>query len=163
MREQCGSHNETERSSKHNLCEFEGLKLSQFVQRPAALLADSGIILQATPAKLRSSQNKKRPPLTMEPSIDDPLAAVKNIMCRPNLSVNSLKQSTHSGSACRFITHPKGPVFACIAAAQGSFFVTPAQAGVQRKDLDSRLRGNDKPCKVYLASNESEKLDGALA
>jgi hypothetical protein len=99
----------------------------------------------------------------MEPSIDDPLAAVKNIMCRPHFYVNSLKQSTHSGSACRFITHPKGPVFACIAAAQGSFFVTPAQAGVQRKDLDSRLRGNDKPCKVYLASNESEKLDGALA
>ena len=125
MREQCGSHNETERSSKHNLCEFEGLKLSQFVQRPAALLADSGIIAQAAPAKLRSSQNKKRPPLTMEPSIDDPLAATT---------------------------------------------VTPAQAGVQRKDLDSRLRGNDenitgdnKTLCARFSVNDYIKAGGAIA
>ena len=31
---------------------------------------------------------EKRPPLTMEPSIDDPLAAVKNIMDHTHFSVN---------------------------------------------------------------------------
>ena len=79
----------------------------------------------------------------MEPSFDDPLAAVKNIMTCTHFSVNNSNRNTHGGSAFSF--------------------VTPAKAGGQRKDPVSRLRGNDKPCKAYLASNESEELDGVLA
>jgi hypothetical protein len=65
-----------------NPLEFEGLRHNQKVQRPVA--------------QLSSSQNKKRPPLTMEPSIDDPLAAVESIMCHTYLSVNN---STEAGGA----------------------------------------------------------------
>jgi|GEM_PF-3901882 len=67
-------------------------------------------------------KNEKRPPLTMEPSTDDPLAATT---------------------------------------------VTPAKAGVQRENMDSRLRGNDgrvrennkshHPC---VAGNESTEAGG---
>lgn len=41
-------------------------------------------------------KNKQRPPLTMEPSIDDPLAAVKSIMRYAYFSVND---STKIGGA----------------------------------------------------------------
>lgn len=39
---------------------------------------------------------EKRPPLTMEPSIDDPLAAVKSIMRNPCFAVNN---SSEAGGA----------------------------------------------------------------
>ena len=57
-----------------NPLEFDGLRHKQKVQRVAA--------------QLPPGQNKERPPLTMEPSIDDPLAAVKNIMDHTHFSVN---------------------------------------------------------------------------
>lgn len=101
--------------------EFEGLRHTKLVQQTVAQIYKTphhNDFVQAPPAQLSSGQNKERPPLTMEPAIDDPLAATT---------------------------------------------VTPAQAGVQRKGLDSRRRGNDKPCKAHLASNESEELGGVLA
>jgi len=52
--------------------------------------------VQAALAQLPSGQNKKRPPLTMEPSTDDPLAAVESIMCHTYFSVNI---STGEGGA----------------------------------------------------------------
>jgi len=69
---------------------------------------------QAPLAQSPSGENKERPPLTMEPSIDDPLAATT---------------------------------------------VTPAKAGVQRENMDSRLRGNDG---MLLRENKLEELDGML-
>ena len=47
-------------------------------------------------AQLPSGQNEKRPPLTMEPSNDDPLAAVKSIMRQTCFYVNN---STEAGGA----------------------------------------------------------------
>ncbi|HAE39372.1 MAG TPA: hypothetical protein DCG57_12150 [Candidatus Riflebacteria bacterium] len=74
-----------------NPLEFEGLRHKQKVQRPAAQLhsiqSDQEFV-QESLAQLPPGQNKKRPPLTMEPSIDDPLAAVKNIMRRTYLAAN---------------------------------------------------------------------------
>jgi len=55
--------------------DFEGLIHNQKMQRAAA--------------QLPSGQNKKRPPLTMEPSTDDPLAAVKGIMRHACITVNN--------------------------------------------------------------------------
>ncbi|MDD3146508.1 MAG: hypothetical protein PHD82_04330 [Candidatus Riflebacteria bacterium] len=70
-----------------------------------------------------SNKIKKRPPLTMEPSIDDPLAATT---------------------------------------------VTPEQAGVQRKDLDSRRRdgnrtGDNKTFCARFSVNDYIKAGGAIA
>lgn len=74
---------------------------------------------------MMSNKIQERPPLTMEPSTDDPLAATA---------------------------------------------VTPAQAGVQRKDLDSRLRGNDenitgdnKTLCTRFSVNDYIKAGGAIA
>ena len=58
---------------------FKGLRHKQKVQRVAA--------------QLPPGQNKERPPLTMEPSIDDPLAAVKNIMRRVDFVVNEYTEA----------------------------------------------------------------------
>ncbi len=103
-----------------NPLEFEGLRHKQKVQR--------------TVAQLPPGQNKERPPLTMEPSIDDPLATT--------------------------ITLPTQAI--------KSFSVTPAQAGVQSKDLDSRFRGNDgnrgnknTPRSLYRSGNKRVKSGGA--
>jgi hypothetical protein len=64
--------------------EFEGLKQNQKVQRTAA--------------QLPSGQNKKRPPLTMEPSIDDPLAAVTHRIYNSFVSGNTnSKRHTRAG------------------------------------------------------------------
>ncbi|KAF1083030.1 MAG: hypothetical protein GQF41_0797 [Candidatus Rifleibacterium amylolyticum] len=82
--------------------DFEGLIHNQKMQRAAA--------------QLPSGQNKKRPPLTMEPSTDDPLAATT---------------------------------------------VTPAKAGVQRENMDSRLRGNGNSHRAGDAANESAEQGGA--
>jgi hypothetical protein len=45
--------------------------------------------VQLVAAQFSSGENKERPPLTMEPSIDDPLAAVKLIMRQAHLCVNN--------------------------------------------------------------------------
>lgn len=77
--------------------EFEGLRHNQKVQRAAAQLRSITTdheFVQRSVAQLPSGQNKKRPPLTMEPSIDDPLAAVKGIMRHPYFYVNN---STEAG------------------------------------------------------------------
>ncbi len=120
---------------------------------------------------------EKRPPLTMEPSIDDPLAAVKNIMCHPHFSVNNLQRSTCTDSASNFTTPVKIKFSVTSRQACASFSVTPAQAGVQSKDLDSRFRGNNnkmrgnddnrniyvKTCHAYYLVNEAAKLGGVIA
>jgi hypothetical protein len=62
-----------------NPLEFEGLRHTKLVQRSAAqlrLIATDHEFVQQTVAQLPSCQNKERPPLTMEPSTDDTLAAV---------------------------------------------------------------------------------------
>jgi hypothetical protein len=48
--------------------------------------------VQLVAAQFSSGENKERPPLTMEPSIDDPLAAVKLIMRDAYFSVNDLTE-----------------------------------------------------------------------
>ena len=83
-----------------NPLDFKGLMHNQKVQRVAARLhsittghefvqqtvaqiyktSHHKYFVQALLAQSPSSRNKERPPLTMEPSIDDPLTAVKSIM-----------------------------------------------------------------------------------
>lgn len=74
-----------------NPLEFEGLrqplKVQQTVAQLRSITTDHEFV-QAPLAQLPSGQNKKRPPLTMEPSIDDPLAAVNGIMRCAYFSVN---------------------------------------------------------------------------
>jgi hypothetical protein len=101
-----------------NPLKFEGLMHNQKVQQPAAQLhsirtghefvqqtvaqiyktSHHNYFVQAPLAQLPSSPNKKRPPLTMEPSIDDPLAAVTHRIYNSFVSGNTnSKRHTRAG------------------------------------------------------------------
>lgn len=83
-REQTGRYARIKELFNSNPIKSEGLRHLPEVQRSAAQIRRGSVInqnfVQAPLAQFNSSQNKKRPPLKMEPSIDDSLAAVENIM-----------------------------------------------------------------------------------
>jgi len=63
----------------------------EFVQQTVAQIYKTShhkYFVQTPFAQLSFGQNKERPPLMMEPSIEDPLTAVKRIVCRAYISVN---------------------------------------------------------------------------
>lgn len=128
-----------------NPLEFKGLRHKKLVQRPAAQIYKTPChndFVQEPLAQLPSSQNKERLPLTMEPSIDAPLAAIKSIMRCTYFSVNGLNRHKITDSVTNFFT--------------------PAKAGVQREKIDSRLRGNDKSRHTFFCVNESTEAEGFM-